>query len=138
MRWQAALLAVSITALCAGTAEARPRFYPLAGVYGDLRQSQESDEISGTELIIVGGPRGYFAFFQYWVANAFPPVAAPVRYTGNTISFDVPASTGECRRFEGTISETGFDGVCTMPAINGHPSIRQRIQLPRLDKSFWQ
>lgn len=138
MRWQAALVAISIAALCVGAADARPRFYPLAGVYGDLRQGKDTDEISGTELIIVGGPRGYVAFFQYWVANAFPPVAVPVRYMGNQIFFDVPATTGECRQFEGSITDRGFDGVCIMPSINGRPPIQQRVILPRLAKSFWQ
>lgn len=136
MRWQAALLALFIAAL--GPADARPRYYPLAGVYGDLRQGKETEEIFGTEIIIVGGPKGYYAFFQYWVAHAFAPVSVPVRYTGNRISFDVPASTGECRQFEGTISDRGFDGICIMPRMNGHAPIRQRIHLPRRAKSFWQ
>lgn len=135
---RAALLAIFIAALCAGAADARPRFYPLAGVYGDLRQSKETEEIFGTELTIVGGPKGYFAFFQYWVAHAYPPVSVPVRYAGNKISFDVPASIGECRHFEGTISAQGFDGVCTMPRIKDHAPLRQRIILPRKAKSFWQ
>lgn len=138
MRWQAALLAIFIAALCRDTADARPRFYPLAGVYGDLQQSKGTEEIFGTEIIIVGGPKGYFAFFQYWVAHAFPPVSVPVSYRGNKIAFDVAASGGACRRFEGMITDQGFDGVCTMPAINGHAPIRQRIILPRRDRSFWQ
>jgi hypothetical protein len=136
MRWQAAFLAIA--ALCVGSADARPRFYPLAGVYGDLRQSKTTEEIFGTELTIVGGPRGYYAFFQYWVAHAFAPVSVPVRYTGNRISFDVPASTGECRQFEGTITASGFDGICIMPGVKGYAPIRQRIVLPRIAKSFWQ
>lgn len=135
---RAALLAISIFALCVSTADARPRYYPLAGVYGDLRQGKETEEIFGTELTIVGGPRGYYAFFQYWVAHAFAPVSVPIRYTGNKISFDVPASIGECRQFEGTISASGFDGICIMPGIKGHAPIRQRIVLPRIAKSFWQ
>jgi hypothetical protein len=138
MRWQAALLAISVAALCVGSADARPRFYPLAGVYGDLQQGKQTEEIFGTEIMIVGGPKGYFAFFQVWVAHAFPPVSVPVRYAGNRISFDVPASTGECRHFEGTIAGQGFEGICTMPRINGHAPIRQRIFLPRKAKSFWQ
>lgn len=135
---RAVLLAISIAALCVSAADARPRYYPLAGVYGDLRQGKETEEIFGTEIIIVGGPKGYYAFFQYWVAHAFPPVSVPVRYTGNRISFDVPASTGECRQFEGTISDKGFEGVCVMPGIKGRAPIRQRIVLPRIAKSFWQ
>lgn len=135
---RAAFLAISIAAFCMGSADARPRFYPLAGVYGDLRQSKNTEEIFGTELTIVGGPRGYYVFFQYWVAHAFAPVSVPVRYNGNRISFDVPASIGECRQFEGTISERGFDGICIMPGIKGHAPIRQRVVLPRKAKSFWQ
>jgi hypothetical protein len=138
MRWQAVFLAIPFVLWCSGPAGAKARFYPLAGVYGDLRQSAETDEITGTEIIIAGGPKGYFAFYQFWVGGAFAPVSVPIRYSGNKISFDVPASSGECRHFEGTISEKGFEGVCTMPRINGHAPIRQRIYLPRQAKSFWQ
>jgi hypothetical protein len=138
MRWQAVFLAIAIATLCVGPAGAKARFYPLAGVYGDLRQSKETDEITGTELIIVGGPKGYFAFYQFWVGGAFAPVSVPIRYSGNSISFDVPASSGACRHFEGMISTKGFDGICTMPGINGYAPIRQRIYLPRRAKSFWQ
>lgn len=117
---------------------ARPQFYPLAGVYGELRQNRQTYEIDGTEIIIVGGPKGYFAFYQFWEGGAYVPVSVPVRYSGNQISFDVPASSGACRRFEGTIFEKGFDGVCTMPSLNGHAPLRQRIILPRRARSFWQ
>ena len=138
MRWQPALLALFLATLWLGPANAKARFYPLAGVYGDLQQSKETDAITGTEIIIVGGPRGYFAFYQFWEGGAAPPVSVPVRYQGNTIAFDLPASSGECRHFEGTISAKGFDGVCAMPRINGHAPIRQRMHLPRKAKSFWQ
>lgn len=138
MRWRAALIAMALATLCLEQANARARFYPLAGVYGDLQQSKETDAITGTEIIIVGGPKGYFAFYQFWEGGASVPVSVPVRYSGNTISFDVPSSSGECRHFEGTISAKGFDGVCTMPRINGHPPLRQRIHLPRKARSLWQ
>lgn len=136
MRWQAAFLAVSVATLASGPAIARPQFYPLTGVFGDLRQNKETYEIDGTELIIVGGPKGYFAFYQSWEGGASAPVSVPVRYAGSKISFDVPS--GGCRHFEGTITDQGFDGVCTMPRLNGHAPLRQRIVLPRKAKSFWQ
>lgn len=136
MRWQAGLLAIPLVLLCLAPANAKAQFYPLAGVFGDLRQDKQTYEIDGTELIIVGGPKGYFAFYQSWEGGASAPVSVPVRYAGNRISFDVPS--GGCRHFEGTISDQRFDGICTMPRLNGYAPLRQRIVLPRKAKSFWQ
>lgn len=123
-----------LTALPAVAKEPQQR---IDGIYSDLRRSKETDDLDGTEIIIIGRYSRYFAFYQFWEGGSLPPVAVPVAVSGNHISFSVPASSGECGYYEGTISARGFDGSCTIP----HPSDSTKevkIHIPRVTKSFWQ
>jgi hypothetical protein len=142
MKLGAALLALTICLL--SPFEAAPAASDssrrLTGIYSDLRQSKETNDLDGTEMIIVGGagsPSGYYVFYQFWEGGSLPPVVVPVEVKGNKISFTVPAPSGECGHFEGTISAKGFTGTCTIP----HPddaTKELRVYVPRKLRSFWQ
>jgi len=138
MRWHIVLALPIITPLL-GSALAAGKRDLLPGIYSDMRRSKETDDIDGTELFVTGRYGRYSVYYQFWEGGSLPPVAVPVAVSGNRISFDVPAPSGECGHYEGVISARGFEGFCTIPnPSRGTTITRQEIRLPRKAKSFWQ
>jgi len=137
---QAALVAaawLTLSFLGSALAAEQPQ---ITGIFSDLRQSKETQDLDGTEILIVAGsgsPSGYYTFYQFWEGGSLPPVVVPITERGGKISFSVPAPSGECGYYEGVITAKGFDGACRIP----HPSDATkevRFHLPRKARSFWQ
>jgi hypothetical protein len=103
-----------------------------------MRRSHATDDVDGTEIFITGQYGRYMAYYQFWEGGADSPVTVPITVSGSEVSFDVPASGGECGHYQGTISARGFDGFCTVPHPLGSDPNRRKIRLPRKTKSFWQ
>jgi hypothetical protein len=131
------MIAVGLFVLAALPATAGQRPPHITGIYSDLRRDKETDDLDGTEIFIVGRYQRYFAFYEFWEGGSLPPVVVPITVRRNAISFTVPAPSGECGHYEGRISATGFDGLCSVPHPLGGAN-EQPVHLPRRTRSFWQ
>ncbi len=133
MHWKALVLGLLLP--LSREANAAQGAAQITGIYSDLRSDKETGDLDGTEFLIMFQGSGYFAFYQFWEGGSLPPVVVPVTVKGQEISFSVPAPSGECGFYKGTISVRGFDGACSIP----HPAYKLtqvRVHLRR-KRSYW-
>ncbi len=107
----------------------------VTGIYSDLRYSDESGDLGGTEIFIVYAARGYTAFVQTAEGEPDEAVAVPVKVDKNRISFIVPKPTNGPWVYDGRITATGFVGTLTIS--NGGKRYTTKLQLRR-KKSYWE
>lgn len=131
-----AVIGFCLIAASVGPAFAADKTPQITGIYSDLRRNAETDDLSGTEIIIVGRAPQYYVLHQFWEGSALPPALVPASIDGNKISFTVPAPSGECGYYEATVTARGLEGFCTIPHPFGD-SKGYFFQLPR-KKSYWE
>ena len=99
----------------------------VTGTYSTLRSLGGEDDVIGLEVIIVRSPEGLRAFVQTADGVLATPVVVPVNADGATVSFTIPAATGEPLEFKGKATRQGLTGT-----LDGRP-----MTLPRR-RSYWQ
>ena len=99
----------------------------ITGTYSNLRSVGGDDDMIGLEVVIVRSREGLRAFVQ--TADGVPaaPVIVPVNVDGPTVSFTIPATTGEPLEFKGKATRQGLTGT-----LDDRP-----LMLPRR-RSYWQ
>lgn len=110
----------------AASAPAKPAG-KITGIYSTLKSIGGDEEMIGIEVIIVRSREGFRAFVQ--TADGLPaaPMLVPVSVDGATLSFTVPATTGELLEFKGTATRQGLSGTLG----------DRQLTLPRR-RSYWQ
>jgi hypothetical protein len=99
----------------------------VTGTYSTLRNLGGEDDVIGLEVIIVRSREGLRAFVQTADGVLATPVVVPVNADGATVSFTIPAATGEPLEFKGRATRQGLTGT-----LDGRP-----MTLPRR-RGYWQ
>jgi hypothetical protein len=124
--WFWALLALS---LATNSAFAQTSKTKVAGVYSNLRYSQEGGDLLGMELLVVPSATGYTAFVQIAEGGAPYTAVVPVAVAGSQISFTLPPDGAYGgMRFDGELR--GGSLVISWPAGTN--------ETLRRGKSYWQ
>jgi hypothetical protein len=103
----------------------------ITGTYSDMGYVEESGDVIGTELRIVGTSGGYEATLQF--AQGVPDglIVVVVEASGNKISFSIPEPSNYAGRFTGTIENGVLKGEFRYKSGEA-----ESVKLPR-HKSYW-
>jgi hypothetical protein len=113
-------------------AQRKPR---VTGLFTDMRYSEESGDLVGTEVWIVYGPGGYYATVQIAEGSPGVPQVVPVEVSGSNVRFavrqewidqDGKPAPDTTIVFDGTVTSRGFSGTSN-----------PRFNLKR-GNSYWQ
>ena len=118
--------------LLAQSGLAQPVPQGITGIFSTLRVSEQSGDIVGVELMVLGSSSGVSVVVQGSEGAPGTPLVLPAALRGSVVQFDVPPSCA-CGMLQGTYRAEIDEGGITLAGPSGGGA---RF-LPRGD-SFWQ
>jgi hypothetical protein len=102
----------------------------ITGCYSDMWISEESGDVGGTEIFIVGAGSAYFALIQVAEGEPSAPQLVSVKIANNSINFTMADFFDENKKIQ-------FKGTITAKKLKGTFTNGTEIELKK-KLSFWQ